>query len=316
MKLIVIIPALNEEKTIAEVIKNVLKHIPGINETEILVINDGSTDLTETEAKKAGATVITHQKTQGLGKVFDRAVQEALTRKADIMVTIDGDGQFDANDIPYLILPIMQGEADFVTCTRFRDRGLTPKMSCAKRCGNKFLAWFLSRVTKQRLTDVACGFRAYSSEALLNLNLFGKFTYTQEALLDLIFKGLRLKEVPLKVKGSRAFGRSHISSNLFRYGWQTSKIIFRVIRDYRPLRYIGGFGIFIFLIGLGLDTFILQHYLETKAFTPYKAVGFLGGFLNAVGLFIFVLGLIADMLNRVRMTQEKILYFEKKKYFG
>ncbi len=325
MKLLVAIPALNEEKTIAQVVKNIPKYISGSdtdsnatdsNKVEILVINDGSTDLTEAEAKKAGAEVITNHATEGLGKVFECATHEALKRKADIMVMIDGDGQFDPHNIPELVVPISGNDADVITCTRFRNKNLTPEMPLAKKWGNKFLALFLSKLTGQKLTDVACGFRAYSREALLNLNLFGKFTYTQETLLQLLFKGFRLKEVPLKVKGKREFGHSKISGNLFKYGWRSFKIIFRVVRDYRPLKYIGSLGILIFLIGLGFDIFVLRHYIATGAFTPFKSLSFLGGFLTAVGLLIFTLGLIADMLNRIRETQEKILAFEKRKFYG
>lgn len=316
MKLLVAIPAFNEEKTIAEVVRSVPQNIPGVDEIEIVVINDGSTDETEREAKKAGADVISHAVNQGLGLVFQRAIHETLARKSDILATIDGDGQFDPREIPQLISPIIHDRVDFATCSRFCDKTLTPNMSFIKKWGNRFLAWLLSHIVKRHLTDVTCGFRAYSREVLLNLNLFGKFTYTHEALLDLLFKNFRLKEIPLNVKGKREHGRSYISSNIFRYGWRTFKIIFRVIRDYKPLRYIGGFGILLFLIGLGCDAFVMQHYLKAGSFTPYKYLGFTGGFLNGIGLLVFILGLVADMLNRIRLTQEKILYFEKKRFYS
>lgn len=316
MKLIVLIPAHNEEKTISGVIQTIPQNIPGIDAQEIIVIDDGSCDLTAETAEKAGATVFKNDVNLGLGQTFSRGIHKALLAEADIVCTIDGDAQFNSNDIPHLIMPILHNTADFTTCTRFADQNLAPNLPFAKKWGNLFIAWFLGRITGRKITDSACGFRAYTKKTLLNLNLFSKFSYTQETLLDLIYKGFRLKEIPLKVKPRREYGKSAISSNLFRYGWQVFKILFRAMRDYKPLKFIGGLGIFLFLIGLAADFFAAWHFWETGQFTPYKYIGLGGVFLNGLGVLIFVIGLLADMINRTRLTQEKILYYEKKRFYS
>src|SRR5687768_4727618 len=121
MKLVVTIPALNEENTIAQVVAGVPRRIPGLDEVEVIVMNDGSTDQTAEKAAEAGAIVVTLHNRPGLGKVFGTGLERAMRRGADIIVNIDGDGQFDPGDIARLIEPILQGEADFVTCSRFAD---------------------------------------------------------------------------------------------------------------------------------------------------------------------------------------------------
>jgi len=266
-------------------------------------------------AKECGAEVHSFPKNRGLGWVFVTGVGIALAKKADVLVTIDGDGQFNAKDIPKLIKPIIAKEADFVTCSRFIDKDLTPNMSVIKFWGNLFMSKFVSMLIKRKFYDVSCGFRAYSREALLNINLFGKFTYTQEAFLDLAYKGLRIKEIPLKVRAKRQFGRSKISDNLFSYGYKSLKIIFRTLRDNKPLKFFGSLGVIIFFIGLVFDFFLLYHYIIAHSLSPYKSFGFIGGFLNAIGLIILVLALVADMLERIRLNQEKILYLQKKREY-
>ena len=177
------------------------------------------------------------------------------------------------------------------------------------------MARFMKMLTGAKITDATCGFRAYTRDALLNLNLFGTFTYTQETLLDLIYKGFRYTEVSLPVRGMREFGESRMTNKLFRYMYRSLMAVFRSVRDYKPLTFIGGFGVFLFAVGVTLDIFVFNNYFSTGQFTPYKAIGFIGGFLNAMGVLIFVMALIADMLDRVRMTNEKILYFEKKRRY-
>lgn len=121
MKLVVIIPALNEEATIGGVVGRVPVSIPGISQIERVVIDDGSRDGTAACAQEAGASVVRHPENRGVGEAFRTGVEEALRRGADIVVNMDGDGQFRPEDIPRLVRPILAGEAGFVTCTRFGD---------------------------------------------------------------------------------------------------------------------------------------------------------------------------------------------------
>ena len=315
MKLAILIPALNEEKTIGQVIESIPKHLDGISETKVIVVDDGSKDRTSEIAKSKGAIVVKHKKNKGLGIAFQSGLSKALELKAEILVTIDADGQFKTAEISKLIKPIIKKEAHLVTGSRFIDKSQTPKnMPWIKKWGNKRVANIISWATGQKFHDVSCGFRAYGKEAMLRLNLFGKFTYTQETLLDLAYKGLHITEVPVTVQYFDE-RKSRVAHNVMGYAAKSGKIMLRTIKDYRPLKFFGWSGIIIFLFGLGLDIFVLQHFFETGSFTPYKIFGFMGAFLNAVGIMIVFIGMLADLIDKVRLTQEKILYHEKKRLY-
>lgn len=315
LHLLVVIPAYNEEKTIGQVIKDIPRAITGIGKVEVLVLDDGSTDKTVAKAKEVGADyIVSNQRNRGLGYSFRRATEEALKIGVDIIVNIDADGQFDPQDIPSLIQPIINQEADFVTASRFINKENIPQMPKAKLWGNKKVAKLISWMTGKNFYDVSCGFRAYSKEALLNLNLFGKYTYTQETFLDLSFKEINIVEVPVRVKYF-ADRKSRLVNNLFHYAYRTLGIMLKTLRDYRPLKFFSVIGGSIFALGLLLDIFVLIHFIKTGGFSPYKAVGFTGAFLNAIGFTIFMIGLLADMLYRIRMNQEKLIYYEKRKYY-
>lgn len=315
MRLLISIPAYNEEKTIAQVIKSIPSHIEGVERIEIFVIDDGSDDATRERALAVGASVFSFSENKGLSRAFQRGVEESLTRGADIMVNIDADGQFDGKDIPRLIEPIINNEADLVAGSRFIDKSLAPTMPKLKRWGNKKVSRLISFIVGKKFYDVSCGFRAYSREALLHLNLFGKFTYTHETFLNLAFKDLRIKEVPIKVRGEREFGESKIAQSLWKYGYNIFNTIFRTMLDYKPLKFFGWGGIILFLVGIVFDLFIGVRLLAIGAVTPYKTIGFIGLALNIFGLLLIIVGLLADMLNRIRMTQERILYYEKKRTY-
>lgn len=314
MILSILIPALNEEKTIAELIQRIPKSFDEIDTIHIIVVNDGSTDNTGKLAEENGAIVITHGRNQGLGKTFWDGLEKSIELKSDIMVTIDADLQFDPNEIKDLIKPIVDKKADFVTGSRFLTNTKIENMPIIKYLGNKFLAKIISWGSSQKIHDVSCGFRAYGKEAILNLNLFGRFTYTQETILDLAYKNLTLTEVPITVKYFKE-RKSRIASSILNYGYRSGLLILRTIKDYHPLRFFGFCGIIIFLIGTVLDFFVFNHFFKTGSFSPYKIYGFLGAFLNAVGFMIGFLGILADLIDKIRITQEKILYISKKKYY-
>ncbi len=305
MNLAILIPALNEEKTIGQVIESIPKSL----NAKIIIVDDGSTDKTSKIAKSKGAIIVKHFKNKGLGKAFQNGLDKALEIKADILVTIDADGQFDTAEIPKLIKPVKEGKADLATGSRFLNK--SPKnMPWIKKWGNRRLAGIISWATGQKIHDVSCGFRAYGSEAMLNLNVFGKFTYTQETILDLAYKGLNIVEVPVTVQYFKD-RNSRIASSIPAYAYKSAKIIFKSIKNYRPLKFFGWSGIIIFLAGFALDIFVLKHFLEVGTFSPYKIIGFMGAFLNSVGIMIFFIGILADLIDKTRLTQEKILYFEK-----
>ncbi|MFC1701119.1 glycosyltransferase family 2 protein [Patescibacteria group bacterium] len=316
MKLIINIPAYNEEKTIVEVIKNIPSRIEGIDNIEIVVVDDGSIDNTVKRVQsETNGLVISHGQNKGVGVAFHTGVDYALKHRADILVNIDADSQFNPLDVAKIIQPILDNQADFITGSRFINKQFIPGMPGIKLWGNKKVAGLISRLINKKFYDVSCGFRAFNKEALLNLNLFGQFTYTQEVFLDLSFKGLRIKEVPINV---RYFvnRQSRVYKGAFHYAINILKIILKTMRDYRPLKFFGTIGFVVFLSGLFFDFFIIIFFIQTGAFTPHKWVGFMGIFLNIIGLIILVLALVIDMLYRVRMNQEKILYYQKKKFYS
>ena len=304
----VVIPALNEGRAIGAVIDSIPEFVDSV-----VVVDDGSSDDTAEVARAKGAEVISHDRNRGVGAAFDTGRHRVLAMRSDIMVNMDGDGQFDPSDIAALVAPVAGGEADFVTASRFKDPALRPEMSRIKLLGNRLMSRLVSRLTGRRFYDVSCGFRAYSREALLRLNLFGDFTYTQETFLDFAFKGVRMLEVPVEVRGRREYGRSRVASNLFRYAWQTMKIIVRTMRDYRPLRLFAGISVVLLAAGLAPAVFLAVHYARTGTFTPHKWAGFVAGFFFILSAMSFLLGFILDMFARMRMNQEEILAILRKR---
>ncbi len=312
MKLLVFLPCLNEAFTIEQVITSVRKINVSVDHVDILVVDDGSTDDSAAIALKSGAVVIRNGINRGVGYSFQKAVAYAIQHKYTAMVNIDADGQFDSNDIPKLIAPIIDGTSDFVSGSRFLGH---PKkienMSFVKMWGNRKMTQLINRLARGHFTDVSCGFRAYSYEALLRLNLHGTFTYTQETFLNLAFQNLRISEVPVSVKYF-AGRKSRVAGSISKYAINTSKIIFRTYRDYQPLRF---FLMLALMFGSVGSTFLLglfSWFFYSGRFSPHIWAGFIGGFLNLTGLLFFVLGIVADMFVRMRRNQEEIIYRLKK----
>jgi glycosyltransferase involved in cell wall biosynthesis len=225
----------------------------------------------------------------------------------DLLVSIDADGQFDPRDIPELVEPVLRGEADFATASRFKEPSLTPSMPWIKKWGNLAMSRLISSLAGQRFHDVSCGFRCYNRRAVLHLHLLGRFTYTQEAILNLCFKGLRMVEVPIRVLGERPFGKSRVARSLWRYGFRSARIIVRCYRDYHPLRFFGALCVAAIAPASGLLGFLLLHYVETGALTPHKWAGFVALGLLVAALGMLHLGIVGDMLTRHRHYLEELL---------
>ncbi len=315
MKLVILIPAFNEEKSLGKVLEKIPQKIKGVDQIDVLVVNDGSTDQTAAIARQNGAKVVTHPKNRGLGAAFKTGIDEALKIGADIIVNIDADGQFNPKDIPLLIAPILSGQAQMATATRFKEKALIPaNIPPAKLWGNRQFTKLVNFLTGENFTDTQCGFRAYSREAALRLNLFGQFTYTQEVFIDLLEKGMNIVEVPLKVtyfKNSQR--KSAISGSLLKYGFRALEIILRTFRDYRPLLFFGIPGMAICLPGFILALGSLIYWLILKKTTPVRMYLFTGIVLILFGFLLIFLALVADMFKRMRKNQEEMLYQMKKK---
>lgn len=309
-KLIIYMPALNEAKTIQKVIDSLPNKLEGIDEIEVLVVDDGSEDQTAELALELNAEVISHHQNLGLGIAFQSAVNYMLSTDADILVSIDADGQFNPGDIPALIMPIQTAKAEMVTGNRFMN-GKPENMPWTKYWGNKQVSKILNLLLTSNFQDVSCGFRAYSKEALYQLNLFGTYSYTHEVILNLAFKGLPISEVGVEVSYFPE-RKSRIASSISKYAYNMGKIILRTMLDYKPLYFFGNLGIINIFIAVIFIGYMLIHYFLTGAFTPYKSFGFIGLGFAVFGILVFFIGLVADMLNRIRMNQDKILYRMKK----
>ena len=310
-RLLVSIPCLNEERTIGILIKEIPAAINGIDAVDILVVDDGSRDNTAECARFNGAHVISHGTNLGVGSAFQTAVGYAAKNKYDLMVNIDGDRQFNPKDIPRLTDPILLGTADMVTASRFIDKNLIPKMPVVKLFGNHMMSFLLSKMLGIKFHDVSCGFRCYSREALLHINLHGAFTYTQETFLDLCYKKLKIVEIPISVVYF-ADRKSRVAGSIIKYAINTSKIIFRGYRDFYPLRFFWSISAIIFITALAFASFFFGHFILTGKFTGYLFAGFTSGFLFILSVVFFVLGIVTDMLDRIRANQDRVLYFLKK----
>ncbi len=313
VSLLVVIPALNESRTITDVIRRIPRSIPGITEVSILIVDDGSTDDTVELARAAGAQVVSHPRNRGVGSAFQTGVERAIASGADYLLTLDGDGQFAPEDSYAVLKPLLDGQAGMATASRFADPALYPEMSRVKFYGNQMMSRLISSLCGKRFYDVSCGFRAYSRDAFLNLNLFGSFTYTQETFLDLTFKEVEIREVPVRIRGTREFGKSRVASSIARYAFQSAKIIFRSYRDYHPMRLFGAIASILAALGLVLAIFLLIHYLLNGQFTPHIWAGMTSGALIGLSALMFITGLIADMLARIRINQERMLFLLKKR---
>lgn len=209
-----IVPALNEEESIATVIQELKKHVD-----QVIVIDDNSTDDTGMIAKRYGATVIRHSENRGVGAAMKIGVAYAKRLEPDITVMIDADGQHNPEDIPKLVKPIVEGKADFVLGSRFLGKSQV-KMPFQKKVGNRILSLIVSFLVGEKLSDTQTGFRALNRRALLSLNLISDFTYTQEMILTLCFKGLRCATVPVQVS-PRKYGRSKVASSVMNYAFKS-----------------------------------------------------------------------------------------------
>lgn len=310
-RLLVAIPCLNEAATIGQVIKEVPRSMPGVDCVDVLVVDDGSSDNTSYEAQSAGSEVLRHPRNRGVGSAFQSAVNYAVEHDYDLMVNIDGDGQFNPQDIPKLVAPVIAFEADMVTASRFVDSTFTPAMPKVKLIGNHMMSYLISHLVRRKFSDVSCGFRCYSRESLLKLNLHGAFTYTQETFLDFAAKRMEIKEVPIEVVYF-AERKSRVAGSIVKYAINTAKIIFRGYRDYFPLRFFWTIAAFFAFPATLLAIAFFVHYLVTNTFSGYLFAGFGSAFMFMMATVFFVLGIVTDMLDRIRTNQERILYLLKK----
>lgn len=290
MKVIITIPAYNEEKTLGNVIGNIKQVMDKTKYNyKILIVDDGSKDKTKGIAQEAGALVISHPKNFGLAETFKTEMKNALELKPDVIVHTDADGQYLAEDIPRLIKEIEKGN-DLVLGNRFR--GGIEYMPWLKKKGNRAFSKVISKITGVRVGDCQTGFRAFTPE-VAKLNIISNFTYTQEQIIRAVRNKFKIKEIPTRFV-RRIDGESRLFSHPFRYAARAWINILRIYRDFEPLKFFGyiGFGLFGmgFLIGLGL---VIRYLIVgSVGRIPLTILSML---LIIVGLQIVIFGFLADM---------------------
>lgn len=318
MKLVIFSICHNEAETVGQLLDRIPKSIKGIDKIETWVIDDGSTDNTSDIAAKHGAKVHRGHGQKRLAYRFNQALEIVLNQKADIAVNIDGDLQFSPEDIPKLVQPILEGY-DFVAADRFTDEATGRRVKPANMPTNKYYAnligtWIVSNLTRQQFRDVTCGFRAYNRNALIALNINGEYTYTQESFQVLALKKMNIKAVPIEVKYFEG-RKSRVVTSFFKFMVNSAVNILRAYRDFAPLRFFGLLGTTAFVAGTVSLLFLFIHWLRTASFSPYKSVGFLGIYLITLAIVIWIVGLMADMFDRMLSNQEKILEMMKKQRY-
>jgi len=309
MKLIVTIPAYNEEDTIRKVIEEIPRSIPGIESVRILVIDDGSSDSTAETARNAGAdSILTHTQNMGLARTFRDGLNKALEMGADIIVNTDADFQYNGSEIPRLIAPILEGNADIV----LGDRQINSldHMPRGNLWGNKIATQVIRWTTHLPIRDAQTGFRAFSREAALRMNLTGDYTYTQETIIQAANKNLKIEQIPVEFR--RREGKSRLISSIFLYARSAGVTIFRSFGAYHPFIVFSTIGILCILFGLIIGFRVIIHFFSTGMVTPYLPSALLTTVLVIVGSLAILFGLLADMIRTQRALAEEILYRLKK----
>ncbi|MBU2228791.1 glycosyltransferase family 2 protein [Patescibacteria group bacterium] len=314
MRLVVTIPAFNEEENIEEVIREIPREINGISDVKVLVLDDGSTDMTVKKAKNAGADyVISHKKNKGLAATFQDAVSAALERGADIIVNTDGDNHYNQSRIPDLIKPIVEKAADIVIGDR--EVRKLEYMPATNKYLNLFGSYCVSRLVGLKKTvDVSSGFRAYTSEAAMRISILSKYTYTHETLIQAIDHNLVIASVPIKAR--KVTRKSRLISSIPGHLARSILVISRVFTVYKPLRVLSFMGLVVFLPGF----FLVLRFLYFYFFTVRGGEGHIQSLIIAaililLGFQIFVLGLIASAIGWNRKTLEEILFRNKRETY-
>ena len=302
MKLVVQVPCLNEEQTLPLVFAKMPADIPGIDEIEFLVIDDGSDDDTSDVARRHGVDhIVRFPQNQGLAKAFSAGMDAALKLGADIIVNTDADNQYDARDIPALIAPILQGRADMVVGDR--DPQNLEHFSPVKRMLQFYGSWVVRGLSGTTVPDAASGFRAFSRRAALRLNVISEFTYTLETIVQAGKKQLAITHVPVRTYSTRP-------SKLFRsipsYLRQSFGTLVRIYSLYEPIRVFWTLGALMLGTGIALGVRFLYYSLTVGPQGRVQSL-ILAAALAIIGVQTILMGLIADLIASSRSLVEDTL---------
>ncbi len=304
MKLVIQIPAWNEEKHLGSALEALPATVEGFDEVEILVIDDGSTDATSRVAREHGARVVRLPGHRGLAVAFVTGLRESVRAGADVIVNTDADNQYDARDIPALTAPILRGEAEMVIGDR--DPGSLPHFSPLKRLLQRLGSWVVRRLSGTEVRDATSGFRAISRAAALKLHVFTRFTYTLETILQAGEAGLRIVSVPVRVNPEADRPSRLFRSNLC-YVLRSLESMARIVVLYNPLRIFLRLASLPVLAGSLLLLRFFYFYLVGHNPAGHVQSLLLAVILILVGVQIAVTGVVADLIavNR-RLVEEMV----------
>lgn len=292
MKLIVQIPCLNEEKTIAATIADIPREIEGIDAVEVLIVDDGSTDRTVEVACEAGADhVVSFPQNRGLAAAWTAGIDAALNLGADIIVNTDADNQYKGSSIPDLVRPIVRGEADMVVGARPIDQ--IEEFSWTKKRLQRLGSWVVRRVSNTGISDATSGFRAYSRDAAFELAVVSRFTYTHETLIQAGRTGLAVAEVPVgtnpKTRESRLF------KSIPEYIRRSVNTILRIYSLYEPLAFFNAVAAIFFVLAAILSVRYL-YFVYIGEGTGHVQSVIIAALLLMLAGQAFALGILADLI--------------------
>jgi len=290
------IPAFKEEASIAKVILSAQKHVD-----RVLVCDDGSPDMTAEIAEKLGAFVLRHERNIGKGSAVKSLLNEAYKYRADIVVLLDGDGQHDPSEIPMLVKPIEQGEADFVIGSRYLSTW--NRIPLYRKIGLKIVDYLLRRGGKTDVSDTQCGFRAISRKSLEILCSFDAegFGVESEMLALAAKNGIRVVEVPINVRYAGLHNTSKRSPLM--HGGELVSVLIRLVVEERPLTYLGLPGTVLTCIGAMLGTHLLWMFNITRYFSIPVAI--LTVWTLVVGVLLVIAAITLHGLKRINEKLKK-----------
>ncbi|GFI48010.1 undecaprenyl-phosphate mannosyltransferase [Lachnospiraceae bacterium] len=308
MKLIIQIPCFNEAETLEIALNDLPKKLDGIDEIEYLIINDGSKDNTVEVAKKWGVHhVVNFKQNKGLAKGFMAGIDGCLRNGADIIVNTDADNQYCADDIATLIRPILDGKADMVIGARPIDQ--TEHFSFIKKKLQHFGSWVVRKASNTDIPDAPSGFRAYSRDAAMRLNVVNDYTYTLETIVQAGREKIAITSVPVHTNGE--LRPSRLFSSIWGYVKKSMLTIVRAYMMYKPLKS------FTFLAAMPITVGMLIGF----RFLYYMAVGKSGGHVQSlilactliiIGFLTLMIGLMADVIAANRKLLQDTQYHTRK----
>ena len=304
MKLIIQIPCFNEEDYLPVTVKELPKKIKGIDVIEYLVIDDGSTDRTDEVAKKIGVHhIIKHSKNSGLAKAFKTGLIACINLGADIIVNTDADNQYCAKDIEKLIQPILNNTSDMVIGARpIND---IKQFSIMKKMLQKLGSFVVRIVSGIIVPDAPSGFRAISRNTAYHLNLFSRYTYTLETIIQAGRKGLNVTSIPVRV--NIVTRPSRLYSNTFIYIWISILTIIRIFVIYKPLRFFIIVSTLFFASGIALGFRYLYFFLTGFGSGHVQSL-ILMIVLILIGFLLLMMGLLSDIIAVNRILLEDLQY--------